>query len=221
MVEIEDTYCEAFDGMFSRILITARDNKRLMRAACSATALPSTVFGRSEGGIEKWLDVGETPDGRKGAVIQIWVNAGKKAKDNLERELGWRIRQGVLVVPTTSVFNALVSDEKIDVAVRVGRCGDGYEYVESHCGREVINIPIMMPVFRIERYLGCKLESIMDELIQQSTWAVFPARSHPFTGRRLLTLIPIARPPLTVQFNRFFRQCSLPYSRDSRKNLMR
>lgn len=154
MVEIEDTYCEAFDGLFSRMLITAKDDKRLRRAAYGATALPSTVFGRSEGGIEKWLSEGETPDGRRGAIVQIWVNYGKKAEERLEDELGWRIRQGILVVPTTSVFNALDSDKKIDMMAKVGHCGDGYERVEEYQGREVINIPIMMPEFRIERYLS-------------------------------------------------------------------
>ncbi|MEM2936723.1 MAG: formylmethanofuran--tetrahydromethanopterin formyltransferase, partial [Candidatus Bathyarchaeia archaeon] len=112
MVEIEDTYCEAFDGLYARILITAKNEELLRRAACGATALPSTVFGKSEGGIEKWLSEGETPDGRRGAIIQIWVNYGKRAWTLLEEELGWRIRQGILVVPTTAVFNALDSDEK-------------------------------------------------------------------------------------------------------------
>lgn len=156
VVEIENTYCEAFEGLFSRILITAKDGKRLERAACGSTALPSTVFGKSEGGVEKWLGEGETPDGRRGAIVQIWVNYGKKARDTLEYELGWRIRQGVLVVPTTSVFNALDSDDIIDMMEKVGHCGDGYEHVEEYCGREAINIPIMMPHFRIERYLGYK-----------------------------------------------------------------
>jgi len=156
MVEIEDTYCEAFDGLYSRISITAKNDKLLRKAAYGAAALPSTVFGKSEGGIEKWLSEKETPDGRRGAIIQIWVNYGKKARAILEEELGWRIRQGILVVPTTAVFNALDSDEKIDVMTKVGHCGDGYEHVEKYLGREVINIPIMMPDFRIERHLGHK-----------------------------------------------------------------
>lgn len=156
MAEIDDTFCEAFDGLFSRLLITARDDKRLYRAACNATALPSTVFGKSEGGIEKWVSEEDTPDKRRGVIIQIWVNFVKDAKDLLEQELGWRIRQGILVVPTTTVFNALVSEDKIDVMTKVGHCGDGYEFVEKYCGREVINIPIMMPEFRIERHLGYK-----------------------------------------------------------------
>ena len=51
-MEIEDTYCEAFEGLFARICITAKDERRLERAAYGATALPSTVFGESERGMK-------------------------------------------------------------------------------------------------------------------------------------------------------------------------
>jgi len=37
---------------------------------------------------------------------------------------------------------------------RVGHCGDGYEWVEKRHGREVIVVPLMVPDFIIERYLG-------------------------------------------------------------------
>lgn len=151
---VEDTYAEAFDGLFSRLLITAKNGKLLERAACSSTSLPLTVLGESEGGIEKWLSEAETLDKRKGALIQIWVGYRPDAPERLEKELGKRIRQGILVVPTTTVFNALDSAEKIDIMNKVGHCGDGYEFMENHHGRNVINIPIMMGEFRIERYLG-------------------------------------------------------------------
>jgi formylmethanofuran--tetrahydromethanopterin N-formyltransferase len=36
----------------------------------------------------------------------------------------------------------------------VGHCGDGYEWVEKRHGREVIVVPLMVPDFIIERYLG-------------------------------------------------------------------
>ena len=152
--EIEDTYCEAFPGVYSRIIITAANKKLLKKAAYSFAALPSTVFNKSEGGVEKWLSENETPDRRPGAVVQLWVNHGKKARENLESELGWRIRQGVLVVPTTRVYNALNSAKAIDTMEKVGHCGDGYEVVEKQGGREVIRIPIMMGDFYIERLLG-------------------------------------------------------------------
>jgi formylmethanofuran--tetrahydromethanopterin N-formyltransferase len=156
-MEIEDTYCEAFDGLVARVCVTARDERRLKQAAYNATALPCTVFGESEGGIERWLPEAETPDGRKGALIQIWVNYGSAdAPQKLEYEVSKRIRQGILVVPTTSVFNALASPDTFETMARVGHCGDGYETVEHRYEREVVAVPIMMGEFVIERYLSYK-----------------------------------------------------------------
>ncbi len=159
MAEIEDTYAEAFDGLFCRILITAKDEKRLKRAAYGCTALPMVVVGRTEGGVEKWLSETETIDGRLGAIVQFWgaINESKPFKASLKKfvkEVSYRIRQEILVEPTTCVFNALDSDKKFDVMDSIGHCGDGYEWEEEYYGRHVINIPIMMPAFRIERYLG-------------------------------------------------------------------
>lgn len=153
-IKVEDTYCEAFDGIYARLLITAATKDLLKKAANSFTALPSTVFNKSEGGVERWVPARETPDKRPGVVVQLWVNYSKKADKILEDELGWRIRQGVLVVPTTRVYNALESECMIDTMNKVGHCGDGYESVERHYGRELIKIPIMMGDFYIERLLA-------------------------------------------------------------------
>ncbi len=153
-VSVEDTYCEAFDGLFVRFVVTAKDERCLKRAAHGATCLPSTVVGRTEGGVEKWLDPSETPDGRPGAICQVWADTGKDALRKFEYELSLRIRQGILVVPTTRVFNALDSPDTIDTMDRVGHCGDGYEEEEESFGRRMINIPLMMGGFLIERHLG-------------------------------------------------------------------
>ena len=51
-VEIEDTYAEAFEGLYFRVLVTADDEETLKKAAEDATATPSIVIGRIEGGIE-------------------------------------------------------------------------------------------------------------------------------------------------------------------------
>lgn len=159
MGEIEDTYAEAFDGLFCRIMITAKDETRLKRAAYGCTALPMVVVGRTEGGVEKWLNPRQTPDGRLGAIVQFWgaIDESKPFEASLKKfvkEVSYRIRQEILVEPTTCVFNALESDEKFDTMDTVGHCGDGYEWEEEYCGRRVINIPLMMPGFRIERYIG-------------------------------------------------------------------
>jgi len=159
-VEIEDTYAEAFDGLYFRILVTADDEETLRRAAEDATATPSIVIGRIEGGIERYVDESETPDGRLGAILQFWAALDKnkplnEVVDKLYREFSYRIRQDILVKPFTAVFD-LCTDPigKIDAMERIGHCGDGYEWTERLYGREMIIIPIMVPDFKIERYLG-------------------------------------------------------------------
>ncbi len=162
LVEIIDTYAEAFEGLVTQLLVTAKTEALLKSAVYSFTALPSTVFNDAEGGIVRWVNPKETPDGRPGAVVQLWVlGSGKKAVANLEDKLGRRTRQGILVVPTTAVFNALESKNEFNMMKTVGHCGDGYEWTVDYKGREMINVPIMMGHdFLIEHYLGYQ-EGIM------------------------------------------------------------
>jgi len=157
---IEDTYAEAFTGIFCRVIVTADDEETLRRAAEDSTATPSVVIGRVEGGVEKYLSQKETPDKRKGAILQFWgeINPKKAFAESLkkfETELSYRIRQDILVKPFTAVYDALTSAEgKMDMMESVGHCGDGYEWVEKRHGREVIVVPLMVPDFIIERYLS-------------------------------------------------------------------
>jgi formylmethanofuran--tetrahydromethanopterin N-formyltransferase len=157
---IEDTYAEAFEGIYCRIMVTADDEETLRKAALHATATPAVVIGRIEGGVEKWLSESETPDNRRGVVIQFWgaIDYKKPLLDSLKKfeiELSYRIRQDILVKPFTAVFDATSNPlGKLDMMERVGHCGDGYEWVEKRFGREVIVVPIMVPDFIIERFIG-------------------------------------------------------------------
>jgi formylmethanofuran--tetrahydromethanopterin N-formyltransferase len=158
--EIEDTYAEAFDGIVSRVIVTADHKQVLEKAAEDATATPSIVIGRIEGGIEKYLDKKETPDGRKGVVLQFWggIDENKhleEAVKKFEAELSFRIRQDILVKPFTAVFDALPEAEgKMGMMMRVGHCGDGFEWEEKHYGRNMIVVPLMVSNFLIERELS-------------------------------------------------------------------
>ncbi|MGD8564919.1 MAG: formylmethanofuran--tetrahydromethanopterin N-formyltransferase [Candidatus Bathyarchaeota archaeon] len=163
---IEDTYVEAFDGIYCRLLITAEDNETLRKAAEDATSTPSEVIGRLDCGIEGWVNnEEETPDNRKGAILQFWKGTDKKKTktaliERFEKELSYRIRQDILVKPFTSVFDALNEKPKearalsLDMMNRVGHCGDGFEWEEERYGRKMIIVPIMVPDFMIERYIG-------------------------------------------------------------------
>ena len=158
MTLIEDTYCEAFEGLCVQLMVTAQDAEFLNRAANAFTALPSTVFGDAEGGIVRWLSEKETIDGRLGAIVQLWVTGtGKKSTAKFYEQLGRRMRQGILVVPTTAVFDYYPKEIelKFNMMDNVGHCGDGYEWILKKYGRKLINVPIMMGYdFLIEKELS-------------------------------------------------------------------
>lgn len=160
VVEIEDTYAEAFEGLYSRVIITAEDKEVLRKAAEDATANPSIVIGRIEGGIEKWLSENETPDGRKGVIIQFWGGIDERIPINdsikkFEIEMSYSIRQNILVKPFTAVFNAFPNPTgKIDTMKHIGHCGDSFEWEEKLYGRNIITVPLMVSNFHVERYLG-------------------------------------------------------------------
>jgi formylmethanofuran--tetrahydromethanopterin N-formyltransferase len=157
---IEDTYAEAFEGIFCRVMITADDEETVRAAGIGATSNPSVVIGRVEGGVERYLNKKETPDKRPGAILQFWggLNPNKIFPDTLkkfEAELSYRIRQGILAKPFTAVFDELPKSEgQLDMMERVGHCGDGYEYIEKRFNKKVIVVPLMVPDFVIERHIG-------------------------------------------------------------------
>jgi formylmethanofuran--tetrahydromethanopterin N-formyltransferase len=158
--EIEDTYAEAFEGIVARVVVTTDHPTVLRKAAEDATATPSIVIGRIEGGIEKYLSKQETPDGRSGAVLQFWggIDPNKPLTESVkkfEAELSFRIRQDILVKPFTALFDALPNpDGKIGMKERVGHCGDGYEWTENRYKRTMIVVPLMVSNFLIEKELG-------------------------------------------------------------------
>jgi formylmethanofuran--tetrahydromethanopterin N-formyltransferase len=179
--KVEDTFAEAFPGLYLRLLITAergttpKDKARpeieydeLRLAAYRSTATPSVVVGRVEAGIEKWLPRKQTPDGREGVIVQFWGRFDEredttKQVEKFYKEMSIRIRQDVLSVPTTRVFGLANTGEDrqerdmvIDAEERIGKCGGGHEWFSKRNSNEIINIPLMMGYdFRIDRSLGC------------------------------------------------------------------
>lgn len=179
-VEVENTFAEASDGLYCRLLITAErglteadtnspfiEYDPLRFAAYRATATPSTVGGGIEAGIEKWLPKYKTPDGREGVVVQYWVMYDKKKSleeqiEKFYKEMSKRIKQDVLSASggTTRIFDWMPpkkSVHKINSEERVGKCGGGHETFLEEYGKKVINIPLMMEDFKIDTSIKCKM----------------------------------------------------------------
>ena len=110
---VEDTYAEAFRSLYSRVLVTARDEKWLLAACQKATGhASSTILCDCEAGIEGIVDGTspgqKTPDGRIGAYLQFHVPRFRKDRvEHLEKVLLARLSQNVLTCPTTRQSNAL------------------------------------------------------------------------------------------------------------------
>ena len=153
-VEIEDTFAELFEMWAGRVLITAENEKWALTAANVATGYASSIIGSpSEAGIEGIVSSEDTPDGRIGAVIQIYHHS----RSDLKKQMIARIGQCVMTCPTTAAFDGLPQAAR---RLKVGRSlrlfGDGFQKKDEIAGRTVWRIPVMEGEFTIESRFGVK-----------------------------------------------------------------
>ncbi|MCD6464790.1 formylmethanofuran--tetrahydromethanopterin N-formyltransferase [Candidatus Bathyarchaeota archaeon] len=153
-VEIEDAFAEMFRMWVGRALITAENEKWALTAAEVATGFASSIIGSpAEAGIERLIPASETPDGRPGALIQIY----QRTRSELKKQMVARIGQCVMTCPTTAVFNALHGTAR---KLKVGRSlrffGDGFQKRDEMYGRKVWRIPVMEGEFIVENSFGVK-----------------------------------------------------------------
>ncbi|MBS7639730.1 formylmethanofuran--tetrahydromethanopterin N-formyltransferase [Candidatus Bathyarchaeota archaeon] len=143
-----------FEMWASRVLITAENEKWALTAAEVATGFASSIIGSpAEAGIERLVLASETPDGRAGALIQIY----HRTRSELKRQMIARIGQCVMTCPTTAAFNALEGTAR---KLKVGRSlrffGDGFQKFDEMYGRKVWRIPVMEGEFIVESSFGIK-----------------------------------------------------------------
>jgi formylmethanofuran--tetrahydromethanopterin N-formyltransferase len=153
-VEIENTFCEAFAASFTRILVTAKNEKWANIAAQVATGYgTSTIHCDSEAGIDVVLSADKTPDKRPGVVLMFF----KTKKDQMDNVLLNRVGQCILTCPTTACFDALNGslDPEKDFDIKTGFklkfFGDKFEEkVEGQLPFEAWRIPVMDGEFVVQ-----------------------------------------------------------------------
>jgi len=153
LVEIEDTFAEAFNLWAARILITTANEKWARTVASVVTGYAtSTIACDAEAGIDKFVSASETPDGRPGVIVMFFA-----PKKNLDHVLLNRIGQCVLTCPTTAVFDAMPEpEEKLDTGAKMRYFGDGFQTKSELKGRTIHEIPVMEGVFKIEAEFGIR-----------------------------------------------------------------
>ena len=151
--EIIDTYAEAFRMHFARIVLTAADAYWLNIAAQTACGYGTSVIGcDAEAGIERWLQPGETPDGRDGVGIMMFGFSSERVGLAMANRVG----QCVLTCPTTAVFDGLIGAEtQLPLGKYLRYFGDGFQETREVGGRTVWSIPVMEGEFLVEAFAGC------------------------------------------------------------------
>jgi formylmethanofuran--tetrahydromethanopterin N-formyltransferase len=149
---IEDTFAEMFPMWAGRILITADNKKWALTAARTATGFASSIImSPAEAGIENTVSPKDTPDGRVGALIQIY----HKTRRDLKSQMILRVGQCIMTCPTTAAFDALPQAKR---RLKVGRSlrlfGDGFQKKDVIAGRKVWRIPVMEGEFIVEDNFG-------------------------------------------------------------------
>jgi formylmethanofuran--tetrahydromethanopterin N-formyltransferase len=153
-VEIEDTFAEAFGGFFTRVLITATNEKWAKIAALVSTGYgTSTIHCDAEAGIDLFVSPDKTPDNRPGVIIMFF----KTKKDQVSNVIMNRLGQCVLTCPTTACFDALdgsldpVKEFEIKIGANLKFFGDGFqEKVEGKFPFEAWSIPVMEGEFIVQ-----------------------------------------------------------------------
>ncbi|MDH5783555.1 MAG: formylmethanofuran--tetrahydromethanopterin N-formyltransferase [Candidatus Bathyarchaeota archaeon] len=151
-LKITDTFAEMFSMWAGRILITADTEKWALTAAQTATGFAaSIIMSPAEAGIEGTVPPDKTPDGRAGALIQIY----HRARRDLKTQMILRIGQCIMTCPTTAAFDALPRAKR---RLKVGRSlrlfGDGFQKRDEMYGRKVWRIPVMEGEFIVEDRFG-------------------------------------------------------------------
>ncbi|MEM3703486.1 MAG: formylmethanofuran--tetrahydromethanopterin N-formyltransferase [Candidatus Bathyarchaeia archaeon] len=151
-VKVSDTFAEMFPMWAGRVLITADSEKWALTAAEVATGFAtSVIMAPAEAGVEGLISGEKTPDGRVGALIQIY----NRNRFDLKNQMILRIGQCVMTCPTTSAFDALPEAKR---RMKVGRSlryfGDGFQKKGIVGGRRVWRIPVMEGEFIVEDSFG-------------------------------------------------------------------
>jgi formylmethanofuran--tetrahydromethanopterin N-formyltransferase len=159
--EIEDTFAEAFRGLYAEVLITARDRGWLDHAVHAAVGnASSTILCDCEAGLDRHVGPGgdesvATPDGRPGALVQFHVPRFRKDRvEALERALLVRLSQNVLTCPTAACFCLDQAEPYYKLGRKIAFFGDGFQRRARRYDRPVWVVPILGGEFVIDRRFG-------------------------------------------------------------------
>ena len=148
---VEDTFAEAFEMKFARLIVTAADSYWLEMAARAFCGYGTSVIGcDAECGIETILTQAETDDGRPGVSILVF----SFSTEGLESAVVNRTGQCLMTCPTTAVYNGYRSDKELGLGRKLRFFGDGFQKSKLLGDRRFWRVPVMDGEFVVEETVG-------------------------------------------------------------------
>ncbi len=164
---IKDTFAEAFEMKFVRLIVTAVSERWVQAAAQEATGYSASVIGcDAEAGIESWLTPDETLDGRPGVSLLFFG----RSRDALEKAIVNRTGQCLMTCPTTAVFDGLpFAEKRLSLGKQLRYFGDGYQKSKIVDEVRYWRIPVMDGEFVVVDRIGMDTGVAGGNLIIEAT----------------------------------------------------
>ncbi len=149
MVEVDNTFAEAFPMKFSRLIVTAYNKNWALNAAESFCGFATSVIACGcEAGIESEISSYNTPDGRPGVSILVFSMSSKE----LAKQILNRTGQCLMTSPTSAVFSGNKGDVKISLGNSLRYFGDGFQISKVINDKRYWRIPVMDGEFLCEDF---------------------------------------------------------------------
>jgi len=139
--QIVETFAEAFDMKYSRLVVTAQDRTWLEAAVAAVTGYACSVIAcDAEAGVERWLEPNETLDGRPGVSLLFFG----MSTEGLGKAIVKRTGQCLMTCPTTAVFDGLPQVERRNqLGAQLRYFGDGFQKSKKLGAQRFWRIPVM------------------------------------------------------------------------------
>ena len=163
---ILDTFAEAFDMRYTRLVVTASEDYWLDIALREATGYSTSVIAcDAETGVSQSIKPESTPDGRCGAALLMF---GFSTAAIMKAVVG-RVGQCIMTCPTTACFNGLSDTvETIPLGKHLRFFGDGYQKSKKISADRYWRIPVMDGEFLVEDQAGIAKGVAVGNIILQA-----------------------------------------------------
>ena len=157
-VRIDDTFAEAFGMRATAVIVTADSVRWARQAAVTMTGFATSVIGcGAEAGIDRALKPGETPDGRPGVRVLLFVDLDRRIAEAACRRASGSACSPAPARPATPGLRAR---RRCRLGNALRYFGDGWQISKRFGGKHYWRIPVMDGEFVCEATTGLTKQAV-------------------------------------------------------------